>query len=70
MGGARDGFGLLLKCDGSETVSEPIGTKTRGFENSKCEESCLKTNPCLKDLKFLVRTKYSEPFSSSEECEW
>jgi hypothetical protein len=30
--GALDGFGLLFKCDGSETVSEPIGTKTRGFK--------------------------------------
>ena len=60
--GARNGFGLLLKCDGIEMVLEPIGTKTRGFENSKCEEFCLK------DSKFLIRTKYSESFSSSEQC--
>jgi hypothetical protein len=48
-------------CDGIEMLSEPIGTKTREFENSKCDELCLK------DLKFLFRRKYSESFSSSEQ---
>ena len=64
--GARNGFGLLLKCDEIDMVSEPIGTKTRGFENSKCEEFCLK------DLKFFIKKKYlkSFSFSSSKQCEW